>query len=211
MTALCNQDPTAAASDYNLWQTYFAAAMLQIQTVSLVRVESCTNSGGVVPAGTVNATVLVNIVTVDRTAIPHGTINNIPYSRAQGGSSAIILDPAPQDIGIALFCSRDISIVKKTMAQANPGSYRMFDWADGLYIGGFLNGSPTTFIQFDGNGNINLKTPSGVVTINGTTIDADGNIKGAGSITDGDGIVVGTHTHSGVESGPDNSGPPVPV
>lgn len=148
MSALSNQDPNAAASDFNLFQTYFAAAIAGVQTVSLVRVESCTNAGGIVPAGTVDVTVLVNIMSANRSAIPHGIISGLPYSRIQGGANAVIIDPQPGDIGIALFCSRDISIVKKTKARANPGSYRTFDWADGLYIGGLLNATPAQYIAF---------------------------------------------------------------
>lgn len=198
MSALSNQDPNAAASDYNLWQTYFNAAISQVQTISLVRVNACTNSGGIVPAGTVDVTVLVNIMSADRTAIPHGTIYGLPYGRLQGGDTAIILDPKVGDIGIAMFCSRDSSVVKATKAQANPGSYRMFDWADGVYIGGFLNGVPTRYIQFDNAGNLNVVTPAGLVNINGTTIDSGGNIvvKSGSTITDGTGVVVETHQHN---------------
>lgn len=148
MSALSNQDPNAAAGEFNLFVTNFLAQISQVQTVSLVQVESCTNSGGIEPVGTVNVKVLVNIMTANRTAIPHGTIYELPYHRMQSGQNAIIMDPQPEDIGIALFCSRDSSVVKRTKAQANPGSYRMFDWADGLYIGGVLNGTPAQYIAF---------------------------------------------------------------
>lgn len=148
MSALSNQDPNAAASEFNLFVTNFMAQISQVQTVSLVQVESCTNSGGIKGPGTVDVKVLVNIMTANRTAIQHGTIYELPFYRMQGGSNAIIMDPQPEDIGIALFCSRDSSVVKSTKAQANPGSYRMFDWADGLYVGGVLNGTPAQYIAF---------------------------------------------------------------
>jgi hypothetical protein len=134
----------------------------------------------------------------NRQATSHGPIYSIPYLRYQGGDTAIILDPVVGDIGLMACASRDISVVKATQAQANPGSLRVFDWADGLYVGGYLNATPTRYIQFDGAGNINMRTPSGLLNFNGTTIDADGNIvvKPGSTITDGQGIVVETHQHN---------------
>lgn len=148
MGALSNQDPNAAAGEYNLFVTQFMAQMAQVQTVSLVEVQACTNAGDIAPVGTVDVKVLVNIMTASRTAIPHGTIYTLPYHRMQGGPNAIIMDPQAEDIGIGLFCSRDISVVKSTKAAANPGSYRMFDWSDGLYVGGVLNATPEQYIAF---------------------------------------------------------------
>ena len=185
------------ADEFNTWMFMFRLAMQKIQTVTLVKVLSCTNDGGVSPVGMVSVQPLVNQRNGDGSSTPHGPIYNIPYMRYQGGDTAIILDPKAGDIGLMGSASRDISSVKAAQGQANPGSLRMFDWADGLYIGGFLNGTPVRFIQFDDAGNINVTTPAGAVNINGTTIDADGNIvvKSGSTITDGTGVVVETHKH----------------
>lgn len=191
------QAPQTADHDFNTWMFTFRMAMLNIQTVTLVEVISCTNDGGLSPVGMVTVQPLVNQRTGNGQSVPHGKIYNIPYFRIQGGDTAIILDPVKGNIGLMACASRDISTVKATAAQANPGSLRIFDWADGLYIGGFLNGVPTRYIQFDENGNCNIVTPSGVVNLNGTTIDQNGNIvlKPGATITDGQGIVVETHQH----------------
>lgn len=197
MSAFSNQGPNAAANEYNLFQTMLGAALSSLQTVSIVRVEACTNDGGIVPAGTVDVTVLVNIITARGTAVPHGVIGGVTYQRVQGGDTAIILDPKVGDVGICLFCSRDSSVVRKTKKAGNPGSLRRFNWADGLYIGGILNAAPTRYIQCDNAGNIVIRTPAGKVNVNGTTIDANGNmvIKAGSTITDGQGIVLETHKH----------------
>jgi hypothetical protein len=76
----------------------------------------------------------------------------LPYLRIQGGVNAVIIDPQPGDIGIAVFASRDITNVKSTKAQANPGSFRMHDFSDGMYLGGLLNGVPSQYVQFSSDG-----------------------------------------------------------
>lgn len=181
------QDAGSGSSEYNA--QLFAMTMLlakRIRTLDLVQVQSCTNTGGVSPVGEVSVQVLVNQMTGNRQGIAHGTIYNVPYLRIQGGSNAIIIDPQAGDIGLCGFCSRDISSVKSSKAAANPGSWRMFDWADGLYLGGFLNGTPTQYIQFSATG-IALEAPavpvSGKLGWNGATPPAQ--VTGFGTPTGG--------------------------
>lgn len=150
-------------------------ALAKMQTATLVQIVSCSNDGGVSPVGTVDILPLVNQWTATQAAFPHTTIYGIPYLRVQGGANAIILDPHPGDIGIAVFASRDISNVKTTKAQANPGSWRSFNYADGLYLGGVLNGVPSQFVQFSGSGiavtsttGITLNAPVATVANGGT-------------------------------------------
>jgi hypothetical protein len=112
---------------------------------------------------------LVNQIDGGNGAMPHGVVHNIPYFRLQGGANAIILDPQVGDIGICVFADRDISAVKTAKGVANPGSKRRFDMADGLYIGGVLNGAPTQYLQFSGSG-INVVSPNTVA------INAGGNV-----------------------------------
>lgn len=134
----------------------------KIQTATLVRVDAVTNNGGVSPIGFVDVTPLVNQVDGNGLPTPHVTIYNVPYMRMQGGTNAVIIDPKAGDIGICTFASRDISKVKKTKGQANPGSARKFNWSDGLYIGSVLNGAPTQYVQFSDAG-IKIHSPSAVV------------------------------------------------
>lgn len=137
----------------------------KVQTATPVKVVSCTNEGGLSPFGFVDVQPLVNQIDGQGNATPHATVFGLPYMRIQGGSNAIILDPKPGDIGVAVFASRDISKVKNTQGQSNPGSLRTFDYADGMYLGGILNGTPTQYIQFSDEG-------IAVVSPNGATITA---------------------------------------
>lgn len=144
-------------------QTFVIQQLInRIQTATLVRVDAVTNSGDVSPVGFVDVTPLVNQVDSDGLATPHATIYNVPYLRMQGGANAIILDPQVGDKGLCCFASRDISKVKNTGDQANPGSFRKYDWADALYVGGMLNGTPTQYVQFSTAG-IKMHSPTAVM------------------------------------------------
>jgi len=73
-----------------------------------------------------------------------------------------MFDTQVGDIGVCGFCSRDISIVKKTKDVSNPASRRKYNKADGLYFGGFLNGTPSQYVQFNTSG-ITIHSPNAVV------------------------------------------------
>ena len=157
-------NPLALPSDFDSEQNglNFAIqqAMLKLQTALPVRVMAVRNSG-VSPVGVVDITVLVDMVDGQGNTVQHGTISNVPYFRLQGGANAVIVDPSPGDIGMACFCSRDISAVKSVKDAAPPGSWRSHDFSDALYLGGFLNGTPTSYIQIT-DGGILVHNTSGV-------------------------------------------------
>ena len=84
------------------------------------------------------------------------------------------MDPQPNDIGLMVFCSRDISAVLAAMAAANPGSFRVFDWADGVYVMGVpLGVTPTQYVQFlNGGGGIKVTSPT-KITLTAPTVEID--------------------------------------
>lgn len=150
--------------EYGALMFLISQALARLSTSTLVRVVAVTNAGGVAPVGFVDVQPLVNQLDGAGNAVPHAVLHNLPYFRLQGGTDAIILDPKVGDIGIAVFASRDISAVKASKAQANPGSWRTHDMADGLYFGGLLNGAPVQYVQFT-EGGINVVSPSKVEVI----------------------------------------------
>ena len=157
-------NPLALPSDFDSEQNglNFAIqqAMLKMQTSLPVRVMAVRNAG-LAPVGQVDIQVLVDMVDGQGNTVQHGTISNVPYFRLQGGTNAVIVDPSPGDIGMACFCSRDISAVKSVKDAAPPGSWRSHDFSDALYLGGFLNGTPTSYIQIT-DGGILVHNTSGV-------------------------------------------------
>jgi hypothetical protein len=190
---------------------------------AMVQVKSVTGGGAGTPP-IVSVQPMVAQINGKGEPTPHGTIYNIPCFRLQGGNGAIILDPAIGDIGQAIICDRDISVVKATGAPGTPGSWRQNDWADGCYFGGFLNAAPTQIIQFAAGG-ITITTPGTVTvnaasaTVNATTSTFNGDIHASGSISAGGGVSDGAgslgalrsaydiHKHTGVTTGGGTTGP----
>lgn len=136
-------------------------ALGKMQTATLVRVESCSNAGALSPVGLVDVTPLVNQLDGQGNPTPHATIHNVPYLRMQGGANGVIMDPQKGDVGVCVFASRDISKIKATKKQGNPGSFRQYSFSDGMYLGGMLNGTPTQYVQFSATG-IRIHSPSQV-------------------------------------------------
>jgi hypothetical protein len=153
-----------ATSDFNVWSFMIQQALARVRTAGPVRVMAVTNNGGVSPVGFVDVQPLVNQMNGGGQTMPHGTVFHLPYIRVQGGTNAVIIDPVVGDIGLAVICDRDISSVKANQGQANPGSRRKFSLADGIYIGGILNGTPVCYIQFI-DGGMTLSPDSGVTQL----------------------------------------------
>jgi hypothetical protein len=144
--------PTDQWGDYNNLSFVVGQLLTRVQTAMPVQIVACTNAGGVSPVGFADVLPLVQQIDNNGIPTPHTTVYNLPYMRLQGGTNAVIIDPHPGDIGIAVFASRDISGVKATKRQSVPGSYRKFSFSDGMYIGGILNGTPNQYIQFSAAG-----------------------------------------------------------
>lgn len=225
------QDPSTATNDYNTIAFVFKMLMTKIQTGTLVKVVSCTNDGGHAPVGRITVQPLVNQMSGTRQATAHGQLFNCVYSRLTGGDNAVIMDPEPGDIGYMGFCSRDISAVVAAAGAANPGSFRMFDWADGVLVGWVpLGKTPTQYVRFLQAGagievvspqKITLRAPtveidaSSQVTVNSPLVAASGNITAQGTVTGVTDVVFGpsstsanTHTHPTAGTGPPS--PPTP-
>lgn len=200
------QDGNSGASQFNAMAFVVKQMMAGMGTSMPVKVVAVTNAGALSPAGTVDVLPLVNQVDGDGNATPHGTIYGLPYSRMHGGTNAVIMDPVIGDIGIVVFASRDISSVKANKAQANPGSGRRFDHADGMYVGGLLNGTPSQYVQFNASG-ISLTSPV-KVTITAPDIDLVGNVATTGTLQNNGHDVGSTHKHTNTQPGSGLSGVP---
>jgi hypothetical protein len=190
-------------SEWNRLDFAVRSILNQTATTTLVQVKAV--SGSTMTGFAVDVQPMVSQVDGAGNAVPHGTIHAMPVWRVQGGISAVIVQPAVGDIGVAVFASSDISGVKRSGAPTTPGSARRYDWADGIYLGG-LYGTPTQTIVMDAAG-VTI-TSAGTVTIDAPTLAVTGDITtGAGSTFNGKSF--DNHTHSGVTTGSDNSGPPV--
>jgi hypothetical protein len=242
MTEFVSQQKASdSATEFAALQFIIASYVAQLATATLVRVISCTNTGGLSPWGTVDVQPVIAQLAGDNTAVQHQRLFRLPYVRIQGGVNAVIIDPQEGDLGVAIFASRDITALKKQEAVDQvasgairgvpPSSDRQYSMADGLYLGGVLNGTPEQFVQFNSSGitiesptKITLRAPSIEISADeGVLIDGGSNV----DITAGSSIAIASpatdigttttiddkpflpHSHSGVQPGPGNSGPVV--
>lgn len=160
-------------SPFNVTEFIVRNMLARVCTATLVRVKSVTNAGAIDDVGFVDIEPLVNLLDAKGNAIEHGVIFHCPYLRIQGGTNAVIMDPVAGDIGIAVFADRDITSVISNKDRSNPGSFRQHSMADGLYLGGVLNGAPTQWVQFSTAG-IKIHSPTKVtLEAPDVTIEAD--------------------------------------
>lgn len=178
-------DPSTPFSKYNELRFAISQQLLKLNTSMPVEVVS-VSAAGVAPVGLVSVRILVSQVTGGNATIPHAVIPNVPYFRLQGGANAVIIDPQVGDIGMASFCSRDITAVKNAKRPSPPGSKRSYDFSDALYTGGFLNGTPAQYIHFT-EGGIIVRSPNSV-TVEAPSIVAKAS---ASAIVESPSVVLG--------------------
>lgn len=206
------QTPYDTGSELNSMVFVFARLMARSATVKVVQVKGVTPGTNGAP-GTVDVLPLVMMIDGQGNASSHGTIYGMPYWQLQSGSFAVVLPPKVGDIGVCVVADRDISSVKANRKESPPGSFRQFDMADGIYIGGILNGAPTGFIKFtdtgldieDGLGNKIVTSASGV-DFTAARLTCTGQII-AGF---GTGDAVGLQTHQHPTAGTGSPSPPTP-
>jgi len=206
-------------SEWNRLSFAVRSILDKTATTTLVQVKAVTETS---TGFAVDVQPMVAQVDGAGNAVPHGTIHGLPVWRVQGGTSGVIVRPAVGDIGLAVFCSSDISGVKRSRKPTTPGSARRFDWADGIYLGGLLNAAPAQFVRLDDEGvtitaaaglPVTINAPGGV-TIDAPTVSMSGDLAVTGKVTTGAGSTFNgkdfdTHKHSGVQPGGGQSGPPV--
>jgi hypothetical protein len=198
--------PFEAQFDPDRAQLFIITKLLRgVHTCDLVRVLAVQPASGKV--GFVTVQPLVQDTDTSGVVLDQTPIYNVPYMRYQGGSSAVILDPAVDDIGLALFAEGDITNVKQTLEQGAAATDRTHSTADALYIGGVLNPDATQFVHFQpGGAGIDIVSPGEVTLQSGstvsitsgttTTVNAPGGFVVNANMTL-NGTMSGTHTGAG--------------
>ena len=139
---------STSASDYNAQDFQVRQQLMRINTAEPVRVQAVDTA-----ARTVDVQPLVKIVGGGGDAISQSELFELPYIRIQGGKNAVVIDPQPGDVGLAVYAMRDVEAVKAAPGQAvNPASARSYDKGDGFYLGGFLNVAPERFLRITDEG-----------------------------------------------------------
>lgn len=200
------QGPEDSASGFNV-QTFIIQQMLnRISTMKLVVVKAVDSD-----KGTVNVQPLVNQLDGSGNATPHGTVFGLPYVRMQGGTNAVIMTPKVGDLGLIVIADRDTSAARAAKGIANPGSLRKFNAADGVYIGGILNGVPDQTVEFTDDGVVITDKNGHKIEMKSTGVEITGDVKVNGKIEatagvtaglgGGDQVTLQHHLHGGVTVG----------
>lgn len=170
--------PFEAQFDTGRMQEYVITQLIRkIKTVDLVKVLAVYPTAGTV--GFVDVQALVQQQATNGVVIDNVPIYRLPYLRLQGGKSALIIDPAVDDLGVAMFAQRDITTAIATRAEGPAPTNRAYDAGDGLYLGGFLNQDATQWLRFFPTDGAELKTLL-------LTIDAE--VRTTGNVKVGTGI-----------------------
>lgn len=183
--------PNTAGSEYNTLQFMIQQALRgQIHTAIPVKVQAVNGLF-------VDVLPLVSQIDGFEEAVEPTTIFHLPVFRYHAGVAAVIVDPVPGDIGLAVFAQADSSNVQTgTDKPQQPGSFRRFSMSDGFYFGSYHPPTPSVYIEVTQSGVINIVAPS-AVNITSPSITASGNITVAGDANIG-GISFLGHTHTGV-------------
>lgn len=207
--------------------SFFVESLIKkrVNTAVPVIVTAVDAGGSGSATGRVTVKPLVCQTDAERNTLNPANLYSVPYCRIQGGVAAVVVDPVPGDIGLAVFAQQDSSNVGAgTSAPVQPGSFRCFDMADGFYFGGFLNRTPSVWLELAQDGTAIIHAPSKIrlesplVEITGKMVQAgeessegsimvNGFTNIGGQITS-NGVVLEEHTHSGVVSGGANTGTP---
>lgn len=186
-------------------QKYIIETLIgNVNTLTLVKVISISVPvDELAPIGFCSIQPLVQKVDGNNNVYPRGIIENVPYLRIQGGTNAIVLDPVVGDVGLAGFCDRDISMVKRTGQEAAPNTLRQYDLNDAVYLFSCIGGVPTQYIHFKSSG-MDIKS-TGNININGLVITPEGELILA------NGVKVDTHIHTQANDSAGNTEQPVGV
>ena len=140
-------------NDFNALTFFVQRILSTVNIATLVKVVTVNTNGPTAPVGTVDVQPLVNQIDGSGKPTSHETVYGVPYIRVQGGTNAVILDPKEGDIGLCVFCDRDISSVKASAKVANPGTARRFSYSDGIYLGGWNSTkTPTNYVKISDDG-----------------------------------------------------------
>ncbi len=223
-----------AQGDFNALSFFVRNSILNMVNVAIpVRVDSVERRGTQGGGLYLSATPLIQQRDASGNALANVTIPKLRYFRLQHGTAAVLCDPKPGDVGLAVFAHQDVSGLNGENTPKPPSSFRAFDVSDGFYFGGFWGKNPTTFIRIEDSGDVVVTAPQSVtvntttatvnasssVTLNAPTTSITGDVSIAKNLTvggtatisggvTGEGVNLAHHVHGGVSPGTSTTGEP---
>lgn len=227
-----NKRATSGSTNFNAMEFLIRNTILGLVNTAIPVIVTAVDAGGSgAPTGYVTVKPLVCQVDGFGETLEPAELFRVPYARVQGGVAALVIDPVPGDIGLAVFAKSDCSNVAQMQSKpVQPGSFRKFSMSDGFYFGGFLNRAPQVYVEvkqdaivINAQTDVTINAPSKIrlntplVEIAGQIVQTGESATGAttrggltntgGSITS-NGVVLETHVHGGVQPGDGNTGQP---
>ena len=149
--------------------------LMDMRTAVPVQVMAVHPGTGTPPTiGTVDVQPLVQVEDGSGKLWSMGQTYGAPFIRIQSGSSALVIDPSVNDIGLAVVCDRDISSVLASGGQiSGPGSARTNSISDLVYVASIISAAAITQYLLMNSSGITLLSPN-TVTIQGAQINLVG-------------------------------------
>lgn len=175
------QNPANNASDADSLHSNFERLLRGKAFIEIVRVEA-------IDGDTVDIIPLVTQMDLSGAPIENSVIYGASIFRLKRGSSAVIMNPVPGDIGLALFMDKDSDNARSSKEAGAPNTTRTHSKTDAVYLGGILYDEPTQFVEFADDAII-VKSPLAVIIDSPIThitenVTIGGNLRVAGDITD---------------------------
>lgn len=158
---------------------------------------------------------LISILTSSGASLPRAPLASVPVLALGGGGFVINFPLKAGDTGWIEASDRDISLFMQQAAEAQPNSQRLHSFSDGRFI-------PDVFGKYtvagDDDAAMIIQNYAGTVAVSlhddklrlkAPNIEFDGNVTQTGGFFVINGIEFNTHQHTGVETGPNNTGGPV--
>lgn len=145
-------------------QSYFSTALYTCMPVAVKKVNN---------DGTVNVKPLLRNLTVQGTEIPiddGSLVYNVPYMQFIGKKFNFTIEASAGDKGLLIACMKDISVYKKTHAEANIGSRRTFSPSDGVFLPLDFASEKGSAIKFN-NGSAGLEITDSGITVTADTVN----------------------------------------
>ena len=165
---------------------------------------------------------LVMLGTTDGQKVSRATVANIPVFRFGGGGFFIRFPLKPGDFGWLKASDRDISLVMQRGGMEDwPNTLRQHSFSHGMFFPDTLKewvidgGNADAVVIQSLDGSVCISLHAGKVKIDAADIEITGNVQVTGNLAVtgtmlNNGVNVGsTHVHSGVDTGPSNTGGPL--
>jgi hypothetical protein len=177
-----NFSPAQIVAEALRTELLIRALIKDVRTAIPVKVVAMHAGAGTPPAiGTVDVQPLVQTVDGSGKLWSMAKVYGASFCRIESGASAVVVDPAVGDVGLAVVCDRDISSVIASAGLTGPGSARTHDISDLVYVLSLRSSATITqYLLMNANG-ITMLSPN-TITIQGEQI----NLVGPVNQTNGD-------------------------